>query len=74
MSFKDYKINGIKFEETDGGATCSISQCGITATYPFVKAEYNAPAEYLLMDIDGTTAKSEEFWIYIMEKTVIFQK
>lgn len=70
MNYKNYKVKGIEFRATDGRLTCTIDQCGVAATYPFPKGTYRAPAKYLLMDLDGTTVKSEEFWIWLIEKTV----
>ena len=45
------------------------SAVGYGAYYPVypVKKE---PVKAVLMDLDGTTVKSEEFWIWIIEKTV----
>ena len=71
MSFKDYKVKGINFfeNEKDGQLMCTISQCGVSATYPMEKGNYQAPAKYVLMDLDGTSVQSEEFWIWLIEKT-----
>lgn len=70
MSFKDYKVKGITFFENEKNELmCTISQCGVTATYPMEKGCYQAPAKYILMDLDGTTVQSEEFWIWLIEKT-----
>ena len=70
MGFQDYKVKGIDFLEQDGELFCTIDQCGVKATYPFKKAGYKGNAKYVLMDLDGTTVKSEEFWIWLIEKVV----
>ena len=70
MNFQNYKVKDISFFEANGELQCTIDQCGVKAPYPFPKANYNAPAKYVLMDLDGTTVKSEEFWIWLIEGTV----
>lgn len=70
MNFKNYKVKGITFAEQDGTLYCTIDQCGVKAIYPLEKTNYNGNAKYVLMDLDGTTVKSEEFWIWLIEKTV----
>jgi beta-phosphoglucomutase-like phosphatase (HAD superfamily) len=70
MNIGNYKINGISFEEANGGVICTINQCGISAAYKLERGTFKPEAEYVLMDLDGTTVKSEEFWIYLIEKVV----
>ena len=70
MNFENYKVKGITFEEKEGELQCTIDQCGVRATYPLVPANYSGKAKYVLMDLDGTTVKSEEYWIWLIEKTV----
>lgn len=64
----DRKVELISFE------TCSIayvnSSLGYPAYYPVVPVELKKPVKAVLMDLDGTTVKSEDFWIWIIEKTV----
>lgn len=67
---KNYNVNGITFNQFDGKNYCTINQCGVQATYPFDKPQTNFPIRYVLMDLDGTTVKSEEFWMYLIELTV----
>jgi beta-phosphoglucomutase len=40
------------------------------AYYPVHPVEFKRPIKAVLMDLDGTTVRSEEFWIWIIEKTV----
>ena len=70
MNFENYKVKGITFAEREGELECTIDQCGVRATYPLSPANYGGKAQYVLMDLDGTTVKSEEYWIWLIEKTV----
>ncbi len=65
-----YKVNGVEFFDWKGIPHCTIDQCGIKATYPFERPTTRFPIQAVLMDLDGTTVISEEFWIYLIEKTV----
>lgn len=69
-NYKDCKLNNIYFREGENGVECTINQAGVCATYPLLPARFEPKADALLMDLDGTTVKSEEFWIYLIEKTV----
>jgi beta-phosphoglucomutase len=40
---------------------------GHPAIYPLPPAHFNAPAEAVLMDLDGTSVHSESFWMWIIE-------
>lgn len=46
------------------------SSLGYPAYYPVPENAEPLPLEALLMDLDGTTVKSEEFWVSIIEMTV----
>lgn len=46
------------------------SELGYPAYYPIHEAEIRKPIRAILMDLDGTTIRSEEFWIWIIEKTI----
>lgn len=43
---------------------------GYPAIYPVRDIVYDGPAEAVVMDLDGTSVKSEEFWIWIIEQTM----
>lgn len=45
------------------------SGLGYPAYYPVHDVEMKKPVKAVLMDLDGTTVRSEEFWIWIIEKT-----
>lgn len=38
--------------------------------YPLKQPEFEPKAKAVLMDLDGTSVQSEEFWIWIIEKTM----
>ena len=65
----NYKVSGINFIDKDDELYVEINQCGVDAFYIMPKVEKNKNVKYVLMDLDGTTVKSEEFWIYLIEKT-----
>ena len=70
MSYEDIKLSGVKLLENGGKLYAEINQTGIEARYSIPTLKFFAPAKAVLCDLDGTTVKSEEFWIYLMEKTV----
>jgi beta-phosphoglucomutase-like phosphatase (HAD superfamily) len=45
------------------------SAMGYPAIYPLPCPRFEPPAEAVLMDLDGTSVRSEEFWIWIIEQT-----
>ena len=65
-----YKVNGINFIDKNDELFVEINQCGVDCFYPLRNVKTNAKVKYVLMDLDGTSVQSEEFWIYIIECTV----
>ncbi len=66
-STKDGKIS---FIDIGDKTLCSIeSASGQSAVYPLNAVDFQPPAEYIVMDLDGTSIISEEFWIGIVQKT-----
>ncbi|MCF0117570.1 MAG: HAD hydrolase-like protein, partial [Bacilli bacterium] len=47
-----------------------ISAIGHHAYYPIYKTKIEYPIKAVLMDLDGTSVKSEEFWIWIIQKSI----
>ena len=45
------------------------SAMGYPALYPLEAASFEGPAEAVLMDLDGTSVHSEQFWIWVIEQT-----
>lgn len=64
----DKKVEFISFNE--GSLAYVTSSIGYPAYYKIKPIKIEAPIKAVLMDLDGTSVKSEEFWIYIIEKTV----
>jgi len=46
------------------------SAMGYPAYYPVRPVDFERPARAVLMDLDGTTVRSEEFWIWIIQSSV----
>ena len=64
----DRKVEFIAFE--DRTLAYVKSNMGYPAYYPVVPVALEKPVKAVLMDLDGTTVRSEEFWIWIIEKTI----
>lgn len=46
------------------------SAMGQTAYYPVLPVRIEKPIKAVLMDLDGTSVHSEDFWIWIIQKTI----
>lgn len=46
------------------------SALGYPAYYPIDRVEIKRPTKAVLMDLDGTSVRSEEFWIWIIQLTI----
>ena len=64
------KLGNVVFTETNGNVYGNIENNGVCASYQIKETAFKAPAEAVLMDLDGTTLTSEEFWVYIIERTM----
>ncbi len=64
---RDRKVEFICYP--DKTLTWVKSAMGYPALYPLEDACYEGPAEAVLMDLDGTSVHSEEFWIWIIQET-----
>ena len=63
----DQKVDFIVY---DGHTLAYInSAMGYPAIYPLHPARIERPVKAVLMDLDGTSVRSEEFWIWIIERT-----
>lgn len=65
-----YKLNGIDIAHMRGGFDCRIRLNGLDITYHVKDSTFQPRAKALLMDLDGTSVKSEEFWVWLIERTV----
>jgi beta-phosphoglucomutase-like phosphatase (HAD superfamily) len=63
----DRKVEFIAYE--DKTIAFVNSAMGYPAYYPVHKVELQKPIKAVLMDLDGTSVRSEEFWIWIIEMT-----
>ena len=46
------------------------SMMGYPAYYPVLPVKMEKPIKAVLMDLDGTSVRSEEFWIWIIQKSI----
>ena len=58
ISFRDHTIAYVK------------SAMGYPAYYPVYSVKPERPVKAVLMDLDGTSVHSEEFWIWIIQKSI----
>ncbi|MCL2860829.1 MAG: HAD hydrolase-like protein [Firmicutes bacterium] len=63
----DKKVEFIAFK--DRTLAFVDSALGYPAFYPVHKVSLKRPVKAVLMDLDGTSVHSEEFWIWIIERT-----
>ncbi len=64
------KLGNVEFNEKDGKMYASVVNSGVLAHYEIKDIKFKAPCEAILMDLDGTTLTSEEFWVLIIEETM----
>jgi beta-phosphoglucomutase len=63
----DHKVEFICFADK---TLCYVrSAMGYPALYPLEPVCIERPVRAVLMDLDGTSVRSEEFWIWIIERT-----
>lgn len=63
----DGKIDIVEFD--DKKLCCVKSGMGYPAIYPMHETHFEPKAEAILMDLDGTSVHSENFWMWIIERT-----
>lgn len=63
----DSKVEFVSFE--DSALACVKSAIAYPVYYPVLPVRTEYPLSAVLMDLDGTTVKSEEFWIWIIQST-----
>lgn len=66
----NFSTGALKFYVKDGKQFVDMKGFGCEVSYGINPCEFHPRAEGVLMDLDGTTLDSENFWIYIIEKTV----
>jgi beta-phosphoglucomutase-like phosphatase (HAD superfamily) len=70
LSTGDGKLEFICFASQTLAYVKSLS--GYPAYYPLRDVSMDEPVKAVLMDLDGTTVNSEQFWVWIIERTVAF--
>lgn len=68
ISTGDSKVELISFEKKT--LAYVKSELGHPAYYPVRPVALTHPVKAVLMDLDGTTVRSEEFWVWIIERSV----
>lgn len=64
------KLNNVEFIEKDGKIYGRLKNYGVNVDYELKPVKPERPVEAVLMDLDGTTVTSEEFWMYVIELTM----
>lgn len=64
------KLGNVEFLEKEDKVYGRVTGSGVVADYEIKPVTVEGPIEAILMDLDGTTVTSEEFWIYIIERTM----
>ncbi len=64
------KLGNVSFVENNGKMYAEVVNSGVNACYEIKDVKFKAPCEAILMDLDGTTLTSEEFWVFIIEETM----
>ena len=68
FSTADGKVDFIVYDKNNV-LTYVKSAMGYPAIYPLYPARIEKPVKAVLMDLDGTSVRSEEFWIWVIEQT-----
>ncbi len=64
----DQKVEFVSFADK---TMCHVkSAMGYPAWYKVPEVRYEGKATAILMDLDGTSVRSEEFWMWIIEQTI----
>ena len=64
----DGKVEFITF--SDHAIAYVKSAMGYPAYYPVPQVHLKHPVKYVLMDLDGTSVRSEKFWMWIIQLTI----
>jgi len=63
---RDRKVEFVAFE--NHALACVTSALGYPAYYPVLPVVPRRPVRAVLMDLDGTSVRSESFWVWIIER------
>lgn len=64
----NYRVNGIRFSQDGQDTDVEVNQGGVDCIYKRKMVPFSKPVRYVRMDLDGTSVKSEEFWIRRIRK------
>ncbi len=64
----DSKVEFVSFG--DSSLACVKSAIAYPVYYPVLPVNLEQPVKAVLMDLDGTTVRSEEFWIWIIQMSI----
>lgn len=68
LTHTDHKVEYIQFENHI--LAYVKSSLNYPAYYPLYPVKIDKPIKAVLMDLDGTSVKSENFWIWIIQKSI----
>jgi beta-phosphoglucomutase-like phosphatase (HAD superfamily) len=68
LATADHKVEFIIFERSVLAFVCS--SMGYPAYYPVYPTQLRKPVRAGLMDLDGTTVRSENFWMLMIQKSI----
>ena len=63
-------LGNVIFTEQNGNLLGNLTNYGVNASYLIIPVDFCGPAKAILMDLDGTTLTSEEFWVFVIEQTM----
>lgn len=63
-------LGNVVFTERDGNLYGNLTNYGVNASYRINPVDFCGSAKAILMDLDGTTLTSEEFWVFVIEQTM----
>ena len=66
----NYLVNGIRFSQDGQDTDVEVNQGGVDCIYKRKTVPFSKPVRYVRMDLDGTSVKSEEFWIRRIQETI----
>ena len=63
-------LGNVVFTERGGNLYGNMTNYGVNASYMIKPVDFCGSAKTILMDLDGTTLTSEEFWVFVIEQTM----
>lgn len=63
-------LGNVVFTEQNGNLYGNLTNYGVNASYLIKPVGFFGPAKAILMDLDGTTLTSDDFWVFVIEQTM----